>query len=330
MGVLDDLRAVQTHAGAMSCVDRDGREIFRLPVEFAGGELEVRRRDLSKVFYDHTAQDAEYLFGESVTDLTETANGVQAEFAHAASRTFDLVVGADGLHSGLRRIAFGPESRYVEHLGYYLAGWELPNDLGVDETPRQYNEPGRMASVSADLRDPAVAGAFFVFSSPQLDYDWHDVDQQKKLIKDAFTSTAWHIPHLLSTLQDAPDLYFDSISRVSVPSWSSGRIALLGDAGFGVTLGGMGVGTSVVGAYVLAGELAAAAGDHRIAFPAYEQRLRGYTSRWQKHASPGGFLAPSTATRLALRNAMFRRKLVQRLMVGSTKMMATGVDLPDY
>jgi 2-polyprenyl-6-methoxyphenol hydroxylase-like FAD-dependent oxidoreductase len=331
MGVLDDLRAVQTHAGAMSCVDKDGREIYRLPVEFAGGELEVTRRDLSKVLYDHSAEHAEYLFGDTVTNLTETADGIEVDFAHAASRTVDLVVGADGLHSGVRRIAFGPESRYVKHLGYYLAGWDLPNDLAADETPRQYNEPGRMASVSADLRDPTRAGAFFVFASPQLDYDWHDLDQQKKLIADAFAGQPWHVPHLLDTLRDASELYFDSISRVSVPSWWSGRVALLGDAGYGVTLGGMGVGTSVVGAYVLAGELAAAAGDHRIAFPAYEQRLRGYASGWQqRHASPGGFLAPSTATRLALRNAMFRRKFVQRLMVGSSHTLATDLDLPDY
>ena len=330
MGVLADLRAVQTHAGAMSCVAKDGREIFRLPVEFAGGELEVTRRDLSRILYEHTAEHVEYLFGEAITDLTETPEGVRVDFARAASRTVDLVVGADGQHSGVRRTAFGPESRYVEHLGYYLAGWDLPNDLGADETPRQYNEPGRMASVSADLRDPTRAGAFFVFASPRLDYDRHDLDQQKKLIADAFTSRAWHIPQLLDTLRDADEVYFDAISRVSVPSWCSGRVALLGDAAYGVTLGGMGVGRGVVGAYVLAGELAAAGGAHRVAFPAFEQRFRRYAERWQRHASPGGFLAPPTATRLALRNAMFRRKFVQRLLVGSGKTLATELDLPDY
>ncbi|HEY4456075.1 MAG TPA: FAD-dependent monooxygenase [Pseudonocardiaceae bacterium] len=330
MGVLDDLRAVQTHAGAMSWVDKDSREIFRLPVEFAGGEVELRRRDLSGVLYDHSAERAEYVFGDTITNLTEAADGIEVDFAHAASRTIDLVVGADGLHSAVRRIAFGPESRYVEHLGYYLAGWDLPNDLGADDTARIYNEPGRMASVSADLRDPTSAGAFFVFASPQLDYDRHDLDQQKKLIVDAFTGQPWHVPHLLDSLREVSDLYFDSISRVSVPNWWSGRVALLGDAGFGVTLGGMGVGTGVVGAYVLAGELAVAAGDHRVAFPAYQQRLHAYATRWQRHARPGGFLAPATATGLALRNAMFRRKFVRRLLVGSSHMMATDLDLPEY
>ncbi|HJP75804.1 MAG TPA: FAD-dependent monooxygenase [Pseudonocardiaceae bacterium] len=330
MGVLEDLRAVQTHGGAMVCVDIDDKEIFRLPAELFGGELEVRRRDLSQVLYEHSAEHAEYVFGDIITSLTDTQDGVHVEFARSAARTVDLVIGTDGLHSGVRRIAFGPETDYVEHLGYYLAGWDLPNDLGLDTTPRHYNEPGRLASVSADLRDPERAGAFVVFASPRLDYDWHDLDQQKKLVADAFAGMAWHVPHLIEHLRDAPELYFDSISRVSVPRWSKGRVALLGDAGHGVTLGGMGVGTGVVGAYVLAGELASAAGDHRLAFTAYEQRLRGYADRWHRHASPGQFLAPSTAFRLGLRNAMFRRKLVQRLLVGSSKFVATKLELPDY
>ena len=330
MGILDDLHAVQTHAGAISCVDAHNREIFRLPVDFAGGEVEVRRRDLSRILHEHSAPRAEYLFDEAITNLTDTATGVHVDFARSPSRTVDLVIGADGMHSGVRRIAFGPESRYVEHLGYYIAGWDLPNDIGADDATRYYNEPGRMASVTADLRDPDQAGALVVFASPRLDYDWHDLDQQKKLVTDMFTGMPWHVPHLLDALRDAPEMYFDSISRVTVPNWWKGRVALLGDAGFGLTLGGMVVGASVVGAYVLAGELAVAGGDHSVAFPAYQQRLSAYTGRWRRHSSPGEFMAPSTATRLALRNMMFRRKFVQRLLVGSSKMLATDLELPDY
>jgi 2-polyprenyl-6-methoxyphenol hydroxylase-like FAD-dependent oxidoreductase len=330
MGVLDELRSVQTHGGAMSCVDEHGREIFRLPAEFAGGDIEVRRRDLSRVFYEHSAERAEYLFGDTITNLVETADGVSVDFARSTSRTVDLVVGADGLHSGVRRLLFGAESRFVRHLGFYLAGWDLPNRLHVGTTPQQYNVPGRMASISADHGNRDRAGAFVVFASPRLDFDWHDIKQQKKLIADAFVGLPWHVPHLLDTLHDAQELYFDSISRVTVPRWSTGRFALLGDAAWGVTLGGMGVGTSVVGAYVLAGELAAARGDHRTALAAYENRLRGYAAKWQRGTNPGQFLAPPTAARLRIRNAMFKTRLVRRLLVASTKSLATDVDLPDY
>ena len=330
MGILDELRDMQTHGGAMSCVDERGREIFRLPAEFAGGDIEVRRRDLSRVLYEHGADRAEYLFGDMITNLTEDGGKVHVDFARSTSRAVDLVVGADGLHSGVRRFAFGAESRFVRHLGFYLAGWDLPNDLRAGSTPQHYNVPGRMASISADQRDPDRASAFVVFASPLLDYDWHDIEQHKKLIIGAFTGLGWHVPHLLGALRDAQDLYFDSISRVTVPRWSAGRVALLGDAAWGVTLGGMGVGTGIVGAYVLAGELAAARGEHRTALAAYENQLRGYASRWQRGANPGQFLAPSTATRLRIRNAMFRTRLIQRLLVASTRSLATDAALPEY
>jgi 2-polyprenyl-6-methoxyphenol hydroxylase-like FAD-dependent oxidoreductase len=330
MGVLDELRDIQTHGGAMSCVDEHSREIFRLPAEFAGGDIEVYRRDLSRVLYEHSAGRAEYLFGDAITNLIQTDDGVHVDFARSASRTVDLVVGADGLHSAVRRLAFGAESRFVRHLGFYLAGWELANDLQAGATPQQYNVPGRMASIRADLRHPDRAIAFVVFASPLLDYDWQDVEQHKQLISDTFTGLRWHVPHLLDTLHETQDVYFDSISRVTVPRWSTGRLALLGDAAWGVTLGGMGVGTGIVGAYILAGELAAAGGDHRAALVAYETRMRGYAARWQRGANPGQFLAPPTATRLRMRNTMFRTRLIQRLLVSSTRSLATDAGLPDY
>ncbi|MEH0846143.1 FAD-dependent monooxygenase [Micromonospora sp. CPCC 205711] len=329
-GVLDELRAVQTHAGAISCVDAHDREIFRLPAEFAGGELEVHRSDLSRILYAQSAERADYLFGDVVTALTDTPDGVRVDLAHAPSRTVDLVIGADGLHSGVRRLAFGPESAYVTHLGYHLAGWDLPNDLGAGPVSRQYTVPGRMAGVAADQRDPDRAGALVVFASHRIDHDWRDVDRQKRLVTEAFAGLGWHVPRLLAGLRDAPELYFDSISRVRVPRWHTGRVVLLGDAAWGVTLGGMGVGAGVVGAYVLAGELAAAAGDHRVALAAYERRLRGYAARWQRGANPGRFLAPATAGGLWLRNRLLRTQAVRAMLVRGTGSLATDLDLPDY
>jgi 2-polyprenyl-6-methoxyphenol hydroxylase-like FAD-dependent oxidoreductase len=330
MGVLDELKALQTHGGAMSAVTEDGREIFRLPEAFAGGDVEVLRRDLSRVFYERSAGRAEYRFGDAITGLTPVGDQVRADFGTAASATFDLVVGTDGLHSAVRGLAFGPESRYVRHLGFYVAGWDLPNDLRAGPTPQQYNVPGRMASVRSDPGDPGRALAFAVFAGPRLDYDARDAGQQKQIVADALGGMGWHVPRLLGALRDAPELYFDSICRVRVPGWTAGRVALLGDAAWGVTLGGMGVGTGVVGAYVLAGELARSGGDHPAGLAAYERRMRSYAGRWQRGANPGQFLAPTTATRLRLRNTMFANRLFQRLLVASTKSLATDAGLPDY
>ena len=330
LGVLDALKAVQTHGGAMRAVDEHGAEIFRLPAEFAGGELEVRRSDLSRILYERSLEYADYLFADTIAGLTELPDGVRVDFAKAESRTFDIVIGADGMHSAVRRLAFGPERDHVKHLGYYIAGWDLPNSRGYDTIPTQYNVPGRMASVSADSRDPSRAGTLLVFAAPQDDVDWRDLDGQRRMITDAFRGLRWHVPYLMDTLRDVDEMYFDSISRVRVPEWTKGRVALLGDAAWGVTLGGMGVGTGVVGAYVLAGELALAQGDHRAAFAAYERQMRAYAGRWQKGANPGQFLAPSTAALLWLRNAMFRTKAVQKMMVAGTTKLADDVALPPY
>jgi 2-polyprenyl-6-methoxyphenol hydroxylase-like FAD-dependent oxidoreductase len=330
MGVLDELREQQTHGGAMEWVDEQGRELFTLPAAFAGGDIEVRRRDLSRVLQERSAEGTEYLFGDSVTTATEGPDGVRVEFRHHAPRTFDVLIGADGLHSTVRRIAFGPEDRYVRHLGYHLAGWDVPNSMDAGTTPQHYNVPGRMVSVAADQRSPDRAVVLAVFASPRVDYDWHDLVQQKSLITEALTGMSWHVPEVLAGLAPATDVYFDSISRVRVPAWSSGRTAILGDAAWGVTLGGMGVGTGIVGSYVLAGELAAAGGDHRTAFAAYENRMRPYAARWQRGANPGKFLAPATATGLRLRNAVLSTRLAQRMLVGSTTSMATDLALPAY
>ncbi|MGI5230177.1 hypothetical protein [Actinoallomurus sp. CA-142502] len=137
-------------------------------------------------------------------------------------------------------------------------------------------------------------------------------------------------PYLLTGLRQAPEVYFGSISRVRVPAWSSGRAALLGDAVWGLTLGGMGVGTGIVGAYVPAGELASAGGDHRAGFAAYAERMRPYADRWQRGADPGRFLAPASALGLRSRNAPFGTRLFQRLLISSTTSIATDAGLPEY
>ncbi|MFI9363824.1 FAD-dependent monooxygenase [Kitasatospora sp. NPDC053057] len=330
MGVLEELRTLDTGGSPITFVDQEGRRLLHLPADFAGGELEIPRGELAQVLYRHSNSRAEYLFGDSVEALEETASGVRVAFRHGAPREFDLVIGADGLHSTVRRLAFGPEQRFVRHLGYYAATWQLSDGGGLPAGGVALNVPGRLISVGADHRDPARAGAFCLFASPELRYDRHDTRQQKALVRAAFAGLGWRVPQLLRSLDGAPELYFDSISRADVPAWSTGRIALLGDAACGATIGGMGTGTAVVAAYVLAGELALARGDHRAAFARYEKLLRGYAQGCQKGGDrTGPFLAPRTATGLRLRNGLLNRRWVLNRMLELGKQVSS-VELPDY
>ncbi|MFF2076616.1 FAD-dependent monooxygenase [Kitasatospora sp. NPDC058162] len=338
MGVLEDLRALDTGGSPITFVDQEGRRLLHLPADFAGGELEIPRGELAQVLHRHSAPRAEYVFGDTVETLEETPSGVRVSFRHGAAREFDLVIGADGLHSTVRRLAFGPEQRYVRHLGYYAATWQLPDaEVGLTgeggrpgEGGVALNVPGRLMSVGADPRDPGRAGAFCLFASPELRYDRHDIRRQKELVRAAFAGLGWRVPQLLRSLADAPELYFDSISRADVPTWSTGRIALLGDAACGATIGGMGTGTAVVAAYVLAGELALARGDHRAAFARYEGLLRGYAQGCQKGGDrTGPFLAPRTRAGLRLRNGLLNRRWVLDRMLALGKRVSS-VELPDY
>ncbi|MEQ0564073.1 FAD-dependent monooxygenase [Amycolatopsis sp. NEAU-NG30] len=319
MGILDAVLARQTGGHDQTIIDAAGRPRAVIPGEFTGGEIEIRRGDLAEILYAHT--DCEYLFGDTITSLTETANGVDVTFAHAAPRRFDLVAGADGIHSTVRRLAFGPERDHVQYLGYHYALAEFGDGFGE---PVMYNEPGRMVAVGGPK-----ASAFFVFASPELGYDRTDTEQQRKLLADAYLGAGWRVPDLMAKLPDSREFYFDSLSRVTIDRYSAGRVVLLGDAAYGNTLGGFGTGLAVVGAYVLAGELLAAGGDHRVAFARYEDQLRGY-ARIAQRGSAGPFLAPPSKLRIRLRDWTFRSRFLLGLLLKATDRFATDIELTDY
>jgi 2-polyprenyl-6-methoxyphenol hydroxylase-like FAD-dependent oxidoreductase len=321
MGILDEVVARQTGGTDQTIVDAHGRPQAVIPGEFTGGEIEIRRGELAEILAAHT--DCEYLFGDTVTALTETPDGVDVTFAHAEPRRFDLVVGADGIHSNVRRLAFGPERDYVQFLGHYYALAELGEEV-ADGEPVMYNEPGRMAAVGGPK-----ASAFFVFASPELDYDRTDTDRQRQLLTDAYQGAGWRVPELIARIPRAREFYLDSLARVTIDHYSRGRVVLLGDAAYGNTLGGFGTGLAIVGAYVLAGELLAAGGDHRVAFARYEEQFRGYAKISQR-GSAGPFLAPPSPLRIRLRDWTFKSRFLLGLMLRATDKFATDIELKDY
>ncbi|PZG19035.1 FAD-dependent monooxygenase [Nonomuraea aridisoli] len=323
MGILEDVRRLRTGGTDQEIVDAHGRRVAVMPGAFTGGDLEIRRGDLSRILYDRTFPHCEYVFGDSITSLTDTPGGVHVTFERSVPRTFDLVVGADGIHSAVRRLAFGPEKEFVRFLGHYYALAEIEQDVG--QTPWMYNEPGRLVAAGGPK-----APAFFVFASEEeLDYDRYDPDRQKDILARAYAGMGWRTREVIDAVRDSGDVYLDSISQVRIDRYSAGRVVLLGDAAYGNTLGGFGTGLAVVGAYVLAGELVQAGGDHRAAFAAYERHMRPY-AKIAENGNTGPFLAPGTRARIRMRNLMFRRAFLLRLMIRIGDRFATDIALEDY
>jgi 2-polyprenyl-6-methoxyphenol hydroxylase-like FAD-dependent oxidoreductase len=321
MGIYDEVVRRQTGGHDQTVVDAQGRPQTVIPGEFTGGDIEIRRGDLADILYQRTKDSCEYVFGDSITSLTETEGGVHVTFEKQTPRTFDLVVGADGIHSNVRRLAFGPEKNYVRYLGHYyaLANLDVPGDEAL-----MYNEPGRMVAVGGPK-----AESFFVFASPELSYDRYDPAQQQKLLVDAYQNGAWRIPELIARVPGSPDFYLDSLGRVDMDDFTKGRVALLGDSAYGNTLGGFGTGLAVVGAYVLAGELRRSGGDHVAAFRRYTELMRPY-AKVAKKTNAGPFLAPGTPRTIRMRNWTFKYVTLFSLMMKLTDRFATRIDLPNY
>jgi 2-polyprenyl-6-methoxyphenol hydroxylase-like FAD-dependent oxidoreductase len=287
-GILDAARAARTGTRGMSYVSSTGKRLASVDGAFGvidPEDVEIIRGDLVSILYEAAGSDVEYIFDDSISSLTEGADGVTVTFERSAPRTFHLVVGADGLHSRVRGLAFGPEARFLRHLGLYLSVFTIPNDLELDHWQLIYVTPGKSVTVTS-ARGNREARAIFFFASGPLDYDYRDRGQQQELLAAAFAGAGWEVPRLLTAMREAPDFYFDSVSQVRLDSWSAGRVALVGDAGYCPSpLSGQGSSLALVGAYVLASELRAADGDYRDAFAGYQRRLRDFVERNQQIAT---------------------------------------------
>src|SRR6266511_835389 len=317
MGIMARVRAVRADERGLGFVDSAGRRVASMPAERFGGEgivaeIEIMRGDLTRILFEATRQEAEYLFGDRIVELTQ---------------------GGDGVHSGVRALAFGPETDYVRHLGAYTSYFTVPDPGDLDAWFLMYNAPGgRVAGIRPERGGTAKASLSFL--AKPLEYERHNVRQQQQILANAFAGVGWRVPALLDAMWDAPDLYFDAICQVHVERWWRGRVALLGDSGYcGSPLTGLGTSVSLVGAYVLAGELAATPDDHEAAFGRYQEAMRTYVAQAQK-LPPGGVngFAPRSRAMISLRNLSMRTMTAwpMRSILSKQFQKAEGITLKDY
>lgn len=327
MGLDTAIRAAITDTAGAYTVDADGTVLETFRAEDDGGdgyisEIEILRGDLSRVLYEDTRDGVEYRFGDRIAELTQDADGVDVVFEGGDRRRYDLVIGADGLHSSLRAMVFGPHEQFVRHLGHALAFYTVPNEFGLDRWLLDYHEVGRTAGLRP-IQDATRAMAMFSFVAPEFDIDYRDIEAQKRLLRDRMTGMGWLAPRILAHLDDTPDFYLDQIAQVVMDRWSSGRVALLGDAAFSSSpMSGQGTGLALVGAYLLAGELAAADWNPEVAFTAYEKRMRSFVEANQEigrlHAHSLDIPDPDAEPA----EPDWDMELIERAI--------NGVELPDY
>ncbi|SPM27851.1 2-polyprenyl-6-methoxyphenol hydroxylase and related FAD-dependent oxidoreductases [Mycobacterium terramassiliense] len=342
MGLLEQMRARSLRQRGAAWVRADGRRRAEMPVAAFHGnglvsQLEILRGDLAEVLYQATAADTDYRFGIRITDLEQDDDAALATLSDGATVRAELVVGADGPHSTVRRLAFGPEENFVKHLGGYHAWFTAPDTVGLDGWFLMYQAPGILASLRPS-HDPAMAKAGLAFRSEPLKYDRRNLDEQRGLLADRFAGAGWQSASLVTAAREAEDFYFDEFAQIHMDRWSSGRVTLVGDAGYCASpLSGMGTSLALVGAYVLAGELGSAddldADRLAAALDRYHAVMRPYVDRCQKLPKGIDGYLPKTAADIVI-TAMVM-KYVQRWpfrIVAERKWFSTAdaVDLPDY
>ncbi|MFE7129827.1 FAD-dependent monooxygenase [Streptomyces sp. NPDC057638] len=310
MGILPRLQGAHIELRALTFLEGDGDEVASVDPHLVtggvAGDLEVRRGELTEALYTAVRDDVEFVFGDSVATLDQSGHGADVTFHGGGTRTFDMVIGADGLHSRTRASVFGPEEQFHRYLGYRFAGFTLPAPLGRCREVVLWNAPGRAAALYS-VGDGDAVHALLTFAHPEPSYEVSRHPQaQRDLVASVFADAGWELPGLLAALRDADDLYADTVGQIRMPRWSRGRVALVGDAAYAPSfLTGQGTSLALVGAYMLAGSLADR--DHTAGFAAYERTTRAFVTANQDLVREGGAaLVPATARDLERRNARLR------------------------
>jgi len=342
MGIHDEMVAERQRHLPTQILKPNGKlltkfSIYDLTASVNTIDVELPRGALTRILYDLTKDKVEYVFGDSVTGLRETEDGIDAEFLHREAERFDIVVGADGIHSTTRRLLFGPEEDYVRHLGPLVAIWDLQPGVVKGDVNYVYSNPGR--TILADVPESGVGRMFTTFLHPDPgSIDVSDPNATADLVREAFRDDQWELSsRLVETITTDDDVFFDTVSQVRMDSWHRGRAVLVGDAAYAPAfLSGQGTSIAMMGAYVLASELETRSTPEE-AFAAYDAKLRSFVEKNQALAlRPDSSVMCRTEESLRQRNKRFKKarwivKLgLSRLLTRHVREASNDFDVSGY
>ncbi|MFI9508507.1 FAD-dependent monooxygenase [Nocardia sp. NPDC052566] len=322
MGLMPGIRKYLLDEKGMAFVDERGRDKVRMPAEMFDGkgfvaEIEITRGDLNDVLLTELAAidgPLDYRYGAWIEALTQDDTGVEVTFAGGGTERFDLVIGADGVHSATRALAFGPEDDYATYLGGYMSFFTVPAPAGTEPGwMKTHSVPNASVGIRPDA-DPDTCKAIIMLRTEADPGLRRDVAAQQRRIADMLAGAGWIAPEVLAAMADTPDFYFDVLARIDMPTLSAGRVTLLGDAGYcGSPMTGMGTAMAIVGAYVLAGEIAATPGDLTGALARYETTVTPFLDKAKE--LPGSIATVLPASRFGIKmSQVFMRLMTTRLL----------------
>jgi 2-polyprenyl-6-methoxyphenol hydroxylase-like FAD-dependent oxidoreductase len=338
MGLIPRIRELGYQVGEVRFVDARGRkrggfstDVF---VRMTNGRFtSVRRSDLAATIYGAIDGKVETIFGDSVASIEDEGERVRVSFDHGAPREVDLLIGADGLHSRIRELAFGPEASFEVSLGYHVSAFEFDGYRPREELVYvSHGIPGRQISRFSLRDDKALF--LFIFRDEYLSTESPSSEPERKaVLANVFADVGWEAPEILAAMKNAKDIYFDRVSQIRMDRWTKGRTALIGDAAACVSLlAGEGTGLAMAEAYVLAGELRECGGDHISAFSRYQARMMPFLKSKQESAARfASSFVPKSAYGITFRNfvtRLFQIPSFAHFFVGRD--LRDDIELPDY
>ena len=304
MNIVPRLREASTVVSGWTLLDERGRRSAHVDLGTLWrlrNDVELPRGDLSTILYDASRDHAELLLGDSITSLTQDGGGVDVAFERSRPRRFDHVIGTDGLHSRVRRLAFGPETEFVRHAGLDVASLPLPQSIDPGRDIIMLNAPGKTVGLHPSRDRPLV---LLIFWHPEIpDFNDWETEQHKRILETMFGDVGWRVPEILAAAHASRELWFDAVSVVKLANWARGRVAVLGDASSCASLFGDGSSLAIAGAYTLAAALADHPTDYEAAFGQYQSvHNKLVAPRLKALSLVAAFLVPQTRIGISIRN----------------------------